>query len=327
MDEQMMIRYFRGECSLEEEAILREWLQKSYENKKLFYEQKALWNYRHVKRFGTEEQIGRAMSTFNNKLNDAESRIQKRVFFRLAKYAAVFIFTSTLSVFLYISYQRQTRDGRLMTISVTQTDSSRLVTLVDGSRVWLNSNSSISYPKEFSHDERMVHLRGEGYFEVAHDSLHPFIVKTDAVQVKVLGTSFNILSSEKKTETTLVTGRVIIQNKKGDNLAVLTPGQMGAFDNASQYLSVNVVDVEQYIAWRQGTVSFTNTTLGNIAGKHSELYQVRFVFDSSKVDRTAYNFNFRKGQPLDEVLEMLSFIAPIKYVVQGEEVFITGFNQ
>jgi transmembrane sensor len=325
MDEEIITKYLQGECSVEEEALFLKWLQQSPENQKFFLERKALWNYRSVKHFGTHEQLSKATASLNRNIDLAESRKRKQVYLRFARYAAIVIFALALPGIFYTTYHHLNRNSGLITVSIAQTDSSKFVTLSDGSRVWLNSNSSITYPEKFSTDERIVEFTGEGYFEVTHDSLHPFIVQANNVQVRVLGTSFNIrsYSLERTTETILVEGKVVIQNKRGNNLAMLSPGQMGEYDKNSQYLSVKAVDPEQYTAWRHGLVSLNNVTLEDITQKLSGLYQVHFIINDPKVKHNAYNFSFRKGQSLDSVLEMLSFIAPIEYSIQGKEISIT----
>ncbi len=324
MNEEIIIKYLQGQCSPEEEDLLLKWLQESSENKRFFYEQKALLNYRKVKHFGTDEQLSQATARFHSNVGRAESRRKKQVYLRFARYAAVLLFLLSVPALLYkVGYLGS--NSELITVSVAQTDSAKFVPLSDGSRVWLNSNSSITYPENFSKGERNVQLTGEAYFEVSHDSLHPFKVQANNIQVKVLGTSFNVrsYSSEKNTETTLVEGKVVIQNKQGHNLAMLAPGQMAEYDKTSQYLAVKAVDPDGYTAWRRGLIVFTNATLNDITGKLSDLYQVHFTIEGARPGQPSYNFSFRKGQSIDKVLEMLSFIAPIKYDVQEKEIFIT----
>ena len=325
MNEELIIRYLQGQCSPAEEDLLLKWLQESPENKKFFYEQKALLNYSKVKHFGTDEQFSQAAARFQSNVRHAESRRKKQVYLRFARYAAVLIFLLAVPAILYKgNYFRG--NPKLITVSIAQTDSSKSVLLSDGTRVWLNANSSLTYPETFSESERNVQLAGEAYFEVSHDSLHPFRVQTNNIQVKVLGTSFNVrsYSSEKNSETTLVEGKVVIQNKQGNNLAMLAPGQMAEFDETSQYLSVKAVNPDEYTAWRHGLIVFTNTTLDDITEKLSELYQVHFTIKGATSEHPSYNFSFRKGQSIDKVLEMLSFIAPLKYNVQGKEILITA---
>lgn len=322
MDEYMMLRYLRGECSADEEASFQEWLYQSDENRKQFYEVKALWNYRHEDHFHSKEQLNKASAALGHRIDQAESLRKKQVYIRFARYAASVILALAIPLVLWTTYKHIYTSG-LVTIAVAQTDSSRLVTLQDGSRVWLNSNSSITYPEHFSKEERTVSFSGEAYFEVAHDSLHPFIVQTNSVHVKVLGTSFNVRAypSEQRTETTLLQGKVIVQNKNGTDLAVLAPGQMAAFDRVNQYLSVKEVDADQYAAWRHGVIVFTNATLADITQELSTLYQVRFVMNDPP-DPALYNFNFRKSQPIEKVMEMLCFVAPLRYHREGNEIIV-----
>jgi len=325
MNEEIIIKFLQGQCSPEEEDLFLRWLQESSENKKFFYEQKALLNYRKVKHFGTDEQLNQAIAKFHSNVRNAESRIKRQFYLRFARYAAVVLFLLSVPAILYIGGYLSP-SSKLITVSIAQTDSSRFISLSDGSRVWLNSNSSITYPESFSREERNVELKGEGYFEVSHDSLHPFIVETHNIKVKVLGTSFNVrsYSSEKNTEATLVEGKVVIQNKQGNNLAMLAPGQMAEYDKANQFLAIKAVDTDEYTAWRRGLVVFTNATLDDITGKLSELYQIHFTIKGARREGTSYNFSFRKGQSLEKILEMLSFIAPIKYEVWEKEILITA---
>jgi len=324
MNEELIIKYLQGQCSPQEEDLFLKWLQESSENKKFFFDQKALLNYRKVIHFGTDEQIKHATATFHSNVRLAERRRKKQVYLRFARYAAVLLFLLALPAILYKA-DYFTSGAELITVSIGQTDSSKFVSLSDGSKVWLNSNSSLTYPETFSKSERNVQLVGEAYFEVSHDSLHPFKVQTQNVQVKVLGTSFNVraYSSEKNTETTLIEGKVIIQNKQGSNLAILAPGQMAEYDKTNQYLAVKAVDPSGSTAWRHGLMVFNNATLDDITSKLSELYQFHFTIKGERAP-TSYNFSFRKGQPIDKVLEMLSFIAPLKYNVQGKEIIITA---
>ncbi len=326
MDEQLMIRYIQGECSDDEKTIIQEWLLQSEENRKLFYETKALWNYSKVMYFGSEEQLNKAVKNLNRNIQSVELLRKKKLYLRFAKYAAVLVLAMSIPVVIWTTYQHINSNSGLITIAVAQTDSSKLITLSDNTRVWLNSNSSITYPLKFSRSERNVTFSGEAYFEVKHDSLHPFIVKTSNVQVRVLGTSFDVRAypSEKKTETTLVKGRVIIQNKRGESLAILAPGQLAVFDKTSNYLSIREVDAEQYTHWRYGLITFANASFNDITRKLEEVYQVHFIMRHSEADPATYNFSFRKSQPIDKVLDMLSFIAPLNYNIQGKEIYITS---
>ena len=185
MNEEIIIKFLQGQCSPDEEDLVLKWLQDSSENKTFYYEQKALLNYRKVIHFSTDEQLNQATAKFQSNVRRVESRRKKQLYLRFARYAAIVLFLLALPAILYKAGYLG-GPSELITVSIDQTDSSRFVSLSDGSRVWLNSNSSITYPESFSNSERIVALKGEGYFEVSHDSLHPFIVQTYNIKVKVL---------------------------------------------------------------------------------------------------------------------------------------------
>ncbi len=323
MNEELMIRYLQGECSPKESTLFLEWLQQSDENKAIFLEYKAVWGYRAVKHFAADEQLEKATVRLNQEIYRTQSQRRKQVYIRFMRYAAIVVFA--LAAVLYTTYRSIYTEPELITVSIAETDSSKYIRLSDGSSVWLNSNSSITYPKKFSSDVRAVQFTGEAYFKVAHDPTHPFQVGAENIQVRVLGTSFNIraYASERKTETTLIEGSVVIQNKQGHNLATLAPGQMAGYDKISRSISMKTVDPEPYVAWRYGLISFTNATLIDITERLSELYTVKFEINPSDISRASYNFNFQKNQSVEQVLEMLSFIAPIQYHIDGNIITIT----
>ena len=323
MDEQTITKYLQGECSPEEARRVQEWLYYSEENRKVFFQTKALWNYRVTKYFSATEQVDRALARLNQSIDRSEAFRKKEFYIRVARYAASIVVVLTVSLILW-NNNRRSSSSDLITVNIGQTDSSHLVILNDGSRVWLNSNSSITYPEKFSNEKRIISFSGEAFFEVRHDSLSSFTVQTSNLQVEVLGTSFNVRAypSERRTETTLLNGKVALQNKKGDNLKILEPGYMAAFDKKSEQLSLKEVDTDHYIAWRHGLIIFTNATLDEITEKLSALYQVRFVFDTPIADVGEYNFTFRKNQSIEQVMDMLSFIAPMQYRKDGNQIFV-----
>ncbi len=138
MNEELIIRYLQRQCSPAEEELLLKWLQESPENKKFFYEQKALLNYSKVKHFGTNEQINQAEARFHSNVRFAESRRKKQVYLRFVRYAAILIFLLAVPAILYKgNYFRSI--PKLITVSIAQTDSSKFVLLSDGTRVWLTA--------------------------------------------------------------------------------------------------------------------------------------------------------------------------------------------
>jgi transmembrane sensor len=325
-NEEIMIRYLQGTCSEEEKVLFETWLQASEENRKQFYEARLVWYASRIDYYGSEEQLNKALATFSSNIQDGSTRNRKRIFIQMSRYAAAAVvgILAILSVFLiWNQYKKNTAE--FITTSVSYTDSSKLVVLNDGTRVWLNSNSSITYPRNFSDNERTVSFNGEAYFDVTHDPTHPFTINTSTIRIKVLGTAFNLdaYPAEDHAEAVLIRGKIAIDDSMGKNLAVITPGQMARFEKNKNHLTVKSVNPELYTSWRTGEITLIDASLKTITHKLSELYEVNFSIGPSVTDTARYKFSFSKRKPVTEVMEMLSFIAPIRYRVQGKNIVIT----
>ena len=144
--------------------------------------------------------------------------------------------------------------------------------LADGTRVWLNSESTLKYPVHFTEDLRKVEITGEGYFEVAKNAGKAFVVKVNGVNVRVLGTSFNISAYSEKVVTTLIEGKVQLQ--KGMDSVTLMPNQQGVWQNGEHGFEVKRVEARNYSLWRKGIFYFENTDLETILDAMARWYNV-----------------------------------------------------
>lgn len=149
------------------------------------------------------------------------------------------------------------------------------ITLADGTTVWLNSNSTLRFPQEFSSEKRLVEISGEAYFEVTHDSKRPFIVKSDYQEITVLGTAFNVkaYTEDELNTTTLIEGLVQVRGNDGDNRFELHPGQ-AAIAGKSQQLKIQPCDVEQVISWKKGEFNFSLTPFEEVAKQIARWYDL-----------------------------------------------------
>lgn len=178
--------------------------------------------------------------------------------------------------------------------------------LEDGTRIWLNSSTSLRYPVVFSAAERVVELDGEGYFEVAHRPSQPFKVKTKKQVVEVLGTHFNINSypDEEAIKTTLLEGSVRVQSVAADRQAVtIKPGQQSVFLSDELSVSKNI-DIEKVMAWKNGWFEFDQADLGSIMRQVSRWYDVDIEFQG-KLTNEKFGGRLSKQLPLSAVIEMM----------------------
>jgi transmembrane sensor len=321
--EQLMVRYLQGTCTPEEKTLFEAWLLASEENRKQFYDTRMLWYASRIEFFGSKAQLDKALATLNSNRQQRHKRSGKKIVLQWAKYAAIFIAALAVAWLFSVLSHNSRKTNTMITAVVAHTDSSKLVVLSDGTHVWLNSNSRIRYPQQFANDKRTVTLEGEAYFDVKHDAAHPFIIHTASIDIKVLGTAFNVqaYSPENGVEAILVRGKIAIGDSLGHQMAVMAPGQMARF--AGNKLTVQPVDPEQYTNWRYGNIALNAADLKTIGRKLAELYQVHITIQPGIADTARYNFTFSKRKPVKEVMDMLCFIAPVHYQMQGKDILIT----
>lgn len=207
------------------------------------------------------------------------------------------------------------------------------LTLPDGSKVWLNAATSLRYPTVFNGNERKVTLTGEAYFEVAHAALPgsnthlPFIVETGDVNVKVLGTHFNINAyhDEAHIKTTLLQGSVDVVSKQKQTVR-LSPGQQSQWSNASGIMElVREADIEQAVAWKNGLFKFNSTDLGAIMRQVSRWYDVDIVYEGSVKEET-FTGDMPRKEYASEVFKMLELTKTVTFSIENKTVTIKPYK-
>ena len=173
--------------------------------------------------------------------------------------------------------------------------------LSDGSLVYLNAETSVKYPVVFAENERMVELDGEAYFEVAKDASRPFIVRMNGVDVKVTGTSFNARAyrNEGKVVTTLIEGRVEVNGK------AIVPGEQARYEVGNGDLEVAKVDVEHFVAWKEGYFVFRNERLEDVMRTLARWYKVEYHFMDEASKDVRIGARFGRYNDMTPIIEML----------------------
>lgn len=201
-----------------------------------------------------------------------------------------------------------------------------VLTLVDGTKVWLNSESSLKYPTDFIGNERVVELTGEGYFEVASRKNQPFKVITSKQTVEVLGTHFNInaYDNESVTKTTLLEGSVKVassQNKKqfGTSEAILKPGQQALLKN--DVFRVIEADTEGAVAWRNNYFMFNKEELGSIMRQLSRWYDVEVICPQDLEDK-AFIGTISRSKSIKEVINIMEKTKDVHFKIEGRRITV-----
>lgn len=201
------------------------------------------------------------------------------------------------------------------------------LTLSDGTRIWLNSQSHLKYPVFFSNNNREVELVGEAFFEVAHDAKRPFFVRlNNHVSVEVLGTSFNVRSypDEGNIETVLEQGQVRMGDDKSH--IVLEPGMRAVYKCVAKDLVAEKVNTALYTSWRLGHFVFQGERLESILNRMSKWYNMQVFFSNEAAKDLIFSGNIRKYDTIEKLLEALELSGGVHFDIQGETIIITLKN-
>lgn len=328
IDNEFLVKYLTGNCSDTECESLLTWVEESEENKRMFTEFKNSWvisNIGKVKNSQDEisvnlnnvlEQINR-----QNNSNDT-SRFKISVFWKVA--AAIIITIGLTSLLNYYLWKTPEKEIAYHEISVPSGQQAQL-TLADGTHIWLNSKSKLVYPGEFSGKYREVKLDGEGYFQVSHNPQKPFIVKTSHLDVKVLGTSFNITnySDEDKISFALETGAISLLEKDSKTSKIqLKPTDLAVYSKSTSEIELSKGDAEIYKSWLKGQFKFRNLSFEDIARRLGRNFNVEFVFVNEKVKKLKYNGSFYNYEPLHQILKIMQTNSAFRYRMVKDKVYI-----
>ena len=323
--EELIVRYLQNTATDQEKDIFLNWVNFSEENKKQYFDFKRIYDLK--KEVFTEADIINSERELLMKLGlkQRKSNILNLIkpIYRYAAIGVLIIGFAALMVALF-----HTRKDNSNMISVFADNNTKTVILPDSSRVCLNRGSSITFPSVFTENFREVMLVGEAYFDVTHNHLKPFLVKTSSLTVRVLGTSFNVkaYSNEEKIVTTLVNGSIelSIADKVGqfEKKILLRPGQQAIFSKNSLVVNLISVDTDFYTDWRNGILHFSSESLEKIIALLEKEYGVNIEIDGEKLKESLYSGSFSKDQNIKDILDILSLSRPISYKIDKNNIVI-----
>lgn len=209
----------------------------------------------------------------------------------------------------------------LHTLSVPEGGEYQMV-LPDGTKVWLNSATELTFPSRFADGRREVTLKGEAYFEVASNPEKPFLVTTDRAMVKVLGTAFNVESYEDAGNIQVALLRGSVAFSAAGDAVVLKPGEIADLDRRDGRTTVREGDVKAIIAWTQGRFNFDNMPLEELLPRLERWYGVKFVFDDATCRHFRYTGAVTKYRQLNYVLDMISSMSMVSFTEKEGKIHV-----
>ena len=309
---EMIARYFAGEASENEVEMLLQWILESEGNKQEYLFQKQLWDSLNPAFDKDKIDIVTAEKKLNKRIgyNHTANSLMKKLVSIWSRIAAVLILPILLIGGYFIFSDNETS---LTPVTIVSSYGCSMETsLPDGSKVWLNANSKLSYNEPFCQEHRDVMLEGEAYFEVNADKKHPFVVSTSDLTVTATGTAFNVNSyncNNAPASVTLVNGNVEVGTLDNESYD-MSPGQHLTVKDGNVKISDNVM-TDKYCSWRDGVLDFEDDTLEDIFNRLEQIYNVKFIISDTAIADYRYHAKFN-GETLSEILHLIEMTSPVK---------------
>lgn len=312
MNWELFSKYQRGKVSSLEKTEIERLITESAQAGQQFAENLKIWN--ETECFSVEDTIN-----IDDEWHWIQHRINKRtkvyeVMSRVFRYAAVFIF-GIVGTWLFLDQLSHRAPVGMHEIFVPPGEQTQ-ITLADGTRVHLNSDTYFSYPSDFSATKRNCELKGEAFFNVVSDPEHPFEVKTKYQKVKVFGTQFdvNAYDDSKNTITTLFHGKVSILTLDERVIAQLKPNEKAILNHQTRRMVLQTADPEMDAGWKDGIFFFKSISLQELSRKLERWYGVKIIISSEKLKKEQFTGKFFHDQTVWQALDLLKLTIPIDYL-------------
>lgn len=313
----LILSHLKGTESTKEQDAFRHWITCS-ENASLYAEIESLWKEIQQKVGTYTPDVDYYWKKMQSEINSRYSRkVLHRILRPLAVAASLLLLIATGTISYWMGKSSSTVQYATQQFSTTTAKSN--VVLPDGTTVLLNRESMLSY--NMDDGNRTVQLVGEGFFEVAKDEKHPFIVRTKELGIKVYGTKFNVRSYafNKDTRVSLVEGHISLL--RGNDEIHMKKGQLAVLDKQTRKIKLGTMNEEMDTLWKKKSISFNNQTLNEICKYMEKWYDVTIMVDP-RVSKYTYTFTIT-DEPIEVILQNMSLINPIGYDVDGKEVTIS----
>jgi len=321
----LLIKKRKEQLNAKESEELISWLSASNENRTLASEVEKSWELSRKYELPIELNEKKAFNNILQKIENKNSKHSelkvislKQKLFKPLMFAASILLISVFAWWLYSSNQNQT---------IITSNEIENISLPDGSKVWLNKNSKLTFSKIFNKDKRIVKLSGEAFFEVKRDTLSPFIVMTSDALVTVLGTSFNVKANNRKeVDVTVRTGKVKLESIKNRNNVILEPFQKGHLDiETDKLIKVNDKDLNTLV-WKRKVLIFNDTPLIDLIKDLEQTYNVKIKLQNSDLNNCPFTGRYSTKKKIENILDDISIILKMKKTVKtsNNKYFLKG---
>ena len=329
--DELIATYLSQGLEAEKLSELENWLKASPENQKHFQQMREIWfstiSASEEERYNKEEAYSRFLS--RTRQTHQEEKTVKKLSLHKFFYGAAAV--ALLCLISFASYRTGTEQVKKqfaeMVVEAPLGSKTRLY-LPDGTLVWLNAGSTITYSQGFGVEERKLKLSGEGYFEVTRNKQLPFEITTKELQLRVLGTKFNFRNypEDEEVSVSLLEGKVSLRNYlKNDALCYLEPDQKAILNKKNGKLMVSASEARYTAEWTNGFLFFDEELLPDIIKELERSYNVKIYIEDESLKTFRFYGNFvRKEQTIQEILEMLASTGKLEYRIEGKTVRLSS---
>lgn len=314
--EEVISKYLNHAATEEELVLLEKWMDESEENREM------------VLKLKNDFVLSTLMDKFDGVVGVIEEKTpdekrRKHISFRpFLKYAAIVVGVG-LFTFSALKYLEHTKMPVYQFLTVEEGERAKII-LADGSEIWLNSNTKISYPDNFNRSNREIILSGEAYFKVAKNKKLPFVINTQNIEVKVLGTEFNVRSYEddNSIEVQVIKGKVQVRPEESvTDLYLLTDREMLTFNKTTASFIEQTFDSD-IENWREGKYMFKNRTLKEIIRQLERIYAVEFIVKDKVLLDEIYYGEINMKDSILKIMEIISFNDRFSYQINNKQITI-----
>jgi len=310
--EDLIVDYLNNDITVEEKRLLEDWIAADDENKKKYYELTEIWIASQA--FGDKNNI-RSDAAYRRIRTNQRSRHRWMPYLKASAAIVGGLIILASGYFAGNKGKDSLLMSSIQTFEAPMGSRSKTV-LPDGTTVWLNSGSRLTYSSGFANLDRKVELIGQGYFEVEHNKKLPFVVATDDINVKVLGTKFDVKAyrDDQYITVALQEGSIeFIENTQPDSSFIVKPLEMIVYDKETKSITKSKAPYKLAGHWVSGANFFYEMTLGQIAKQQEKTFEVKIEFDSEEKKELKYYADFNEDYSVEDILDMISITGRIKY--------------
>lgn len=311
MDQKLLYKYFKGYATEDEERRILDWVEASEENRGILFKERMIFD----------------ATLFSSQQEAKKKTLTITPIFKWGMRAAAIFILGVCGYFITNDYV-YSKSSHPQTVTVPAGQRAQ-ITLADGTRVWLNAQSTLTYTSNFGRDDRKVELDGEAYFEVAQNKDIPFYVHTEMNSVKVVGTSFNVCAykGSHEFEATLVEGIVDIF-PLGASKAITRLQKNEFFGNYNGRLKKTILPSYEYLRWKEGLYCFDDVPFSCILDKLAKYYNVKInVADPELLNYDSCTGKFREQDGIEHILRAISKDHPFEFSINESKDLVTIYNK